>query len=111
MPQSRSILAALSVAGLAMITHAAPADARVVCRTMVWGYGTHANKNIAKVQALGAWNTKVKSQHGAGFANYASAKSKSQSCRSRNPVGSSFECVVKGRPCMKSVGPSGKKGG
>jgi hypothetical protein len=110
MHRSRSILA-MSAAGLAMIAHAASADARVVCKAMVWGYGTHANQNIAKLHALGAWNTKVKNQHGAGFANYANAKSKSQNCRARNPIGSSFECNVKGRPCMKSVGPSGKRGG
>src|SRR5262245_27124947 len=111
MSQSRSVLAVLSATSLAVIALAASADARVVCKAMVWGYGTHANKNIAKLQALGAWNTNVKSQHGAGFANYASAKSKSQSCRAKNPLGSSFECVVKGRPCMKSAGPSNKEGG
>lgn len=96
MSPSRSLLTVLS-GSLALIVHAAPADA--VCRPMVWGYGVHSNQNIGKLYALGAWNTNVKNQYGAGFANYDNAKSKSQLCRSKNPIGSSFECVVKGRPC------------
>jgi hypothetical protein len=93
-----------------MVALAASADARVVCKSMVWGYGEHANQNIAKLQALGAWNTKVKSQHGVGFANYAKAKSRSQLCRRIAPR-HGYNCVVKGRPCMTVHGPSGKEGG
>ena len=74
----RRALALLSTAAFALIMHAAPAHARKVCKPMVWGYGLHANQNIAKIHALGAWTTKAKNQYGAAFGSYGAAKSKSR---------------------------------
>jgi hypothetical protein len=109
----RHALTLLSAAALALITHAAPAHARQVCKPMVWGNGQHANQNIAKIHALGAWKSNAKSQHGAAFGNYAAAKSKSQICRKEGPVRASgkYKCVIKGRPCATVRGQSGKESG
>ncbi|HKJ63587.1 MAG TPA: hypothetical protein VKA94_16585, partial [Hyphomicrobiales bacterium] len=77
----RSALTLLLSAGLLLMVHSAPAEAGKICKPMVWGYGLHANQNIAKIHALGAWTTKAKNKYGAAYGNYGAAKSKSQKCR------------------------------
>jgi hypothetical protein len=111
MSKQRSVLTFLSAACFALIVLLPPAEARQLCKPMVWGYGLHKNQNIAKIHALGAWTAKAKSQYGAAFGAYAKAKAKSQPCRPEGPgPNATMNCVVKGRPCATVRGPSDKEG-
>jgi hypothetical protein len=113
MSMQRTALTFVPAAALALVMLTASAEARKVCKPMVWGYGLHTNQNIAKIHALGAWTTNAKNQYGAAFGSYGAAKSKSQLCRREGPPRPNvkYNCVVKGRPCANVWGPSGKEGG
>lgn len=109
---SRSALSLLYAVSFSTIVNIAPAHAATVCKPMVWGYGLHANQNIAKVHALADWTANAKNQHGAAFGNYGAAKSKSQLCRREGPrPNAKFSCVLKGRPCAPNWGPSNRESG
>lgn len=83
------------------------ASAGLTCKSMVWGYGHHANQNISKLQAYGAWRSNAQSQYGPTYANYARARSKTQKCRIES---GKMRCVLKGRPCAKTWGPTQESG-
>ncbi|MGI9413529.1 MAG: hypothetical protein ACR2PM_07665 [Hyphomicrobiales bacterium] len=105
---SRFLIAGLPALIVALTAMTPAAEARLVCKSMVWGYGLHANKNTSKLYALGDWKTNAKNQYGAGFSNYDKAKSKSHKCRRK---GSKQHCVVKGRPCKTDWSGSDKESG
>ena len=96
MRKLRLLLACLPAAMAALAGLPQAAQAGLTCKPMVWGYGLHANQNISKLHALGAWRTSAQGQHGPTYMNYTIAKAKTQKCR---PKDGKMHCVVKGRPC------------
>lgn len=104
MRKSRLITVCLPAAMAALVTLGAlpqAAQAGLTCKSMVWGYGLHANENMSKLHAYGQWRGKTQSAHGVTYTNYALAKHKSQKCR---PKQGKMHCVVKGQPCKTTWG-------
>ena len=102
----------MTIAGLAAVAAAfagstQSAHAGLACKSMVWGHGLHANQNMAKLKAYGAWRINAQNQYGPTYMNYALARAKTQKCRSQNGM---MNCVIKGKPCAKTWGPTQESG-
>ena len=103
MKLTRTLAVGASAAMIALAMSMPAAQAKKVCKPMVWGYGKTVSKSVSKSKALIAWKVNTKGKYGWKYAKYVLAKAKSGKCRKEGHL---WHCVRKGKPCKVGVAGS-----
>ncbi len=97
-------MAGLGVAALSALPFIAQAQAKQCSGTMVWGYGIHHTKAIARNKARRAWRGNTQASLGSSWSLYILARNKTSGCRKWHKDMSKWNCFAKGKPCRNGPG-------